>query len=174
MALTPLTSATTYATNLQFLERYDVRTVADLLSDSDTTLTTSQVQSSTRLTTLLQQASGDIEAACVAGLRYLPTDLQALLTNGGTGAEYLIGLTCDLAMWKLMNRRPSPVATSPPGPAAAALEALQLLRGGERILAFQEAGNAGVEVDIEQPCCTITTTASRYFGFPDCNSCCGT
>lgn len=173
MALAPLTSATSYATNAQFLDRYDVRTVADLLSDSDVTLTTAAVTASTRLTALLRQASGDIEAACVAGLRYQPVDLNALLTNGGNGADFLIGLTCDLAMWKIMNRRPSPVATEPPGPAKMALATLDLLRDGKRILSFQESANAGVEIDLAQPCCTVTTQAARYFGFPNCGSCCG-
>lgn len=172
MALTPLTGSTSYATPTQFLDRYDVRTVGDLLSDTDTSLTASEVLTSTRLQAILDQASGDVETACVAGRRYVPDDLDALIANGGNSAHYLIGLVCDLAMYKIMNRRPSPVATAPPGPAQTALDALQLLRGGERILGFEEAATAGVRVQfINQNRCSITNQAARYFGYPLCGTC---
>lgn len=174
MPLTPLTGSTSYASTSDFLIRYDVRTVGDLLSDTDVSLSAGEVVSSTRLQALLDQASGEVETACSAGKRYQPDDLDALIDNGGNGAQYLIGLVCDLTMWKLMNRRPSPVATAPPGPAQSALDALQLLRGGERILAFEEAAEAGKQVRfLTQSGCTITKVASRYFGFPRCCNGCG-
>lgn len=175
MPQTPLTSATSYATNDQMIDRYDVRTLGDLLSDTDTSLSSSEVSNSTRLTTLLKQASGEVEAACVAGRRYVPEDLQAMLDDDGVGADLLIGLVCDIAMWRIMNRRPSPVATDPPGPAKSALQALEQLRGGERIFPFDQSADAGKTVEkvgIEHGC-NIVTAASRYFGFPLCGGCCG-
>lgn len=174
MTMTPLTGSTSYATPTQFLDRYDVRTVGDLLSDTDVSLSSGEVLTSTRLQALLDQASGEIETAAVAGLRYRPDDLDALITNGGNGAQYLVGLVCDLAMYKLMNRRPSPVATAPPGPAQAALDALQMLRDGERIFGFVEAGVAGMTVTKVSGQCSIVSSAQRYFGFPLCGGCCNT
>lgn len=167
MAQTPLTTDTAYASTTDFTERYDSRTTADLLSDSGKRLTASQVASSTRLSTLLLQCSGEVEVAAVAGRRYLPEDLNALT---GAAQQVLVGLVCDLALWRLLSRRP--LVQPMPVQCQFALDLLERLRGGERIFPTSESSTAGVNVErVSETDCLLTEKAKRYFGCSCCDGC---
>lgn len=164
MAQTPLTGSSAYATNAQLLERYDVRTVADLLSDAGRRLSAGEVTNSTRLSALLQQVSGEIEAAAVAGRRYLPADLAALT---GNAKEFLIGLVCDLVLLRLFSRRPGlyPVPTQ----CQRAELMLETLREGQRIFPTEESASAGMTVErVDETDTFLTECGRRYFGNLDC------
>lgn len=145
MAQTPLTSATSYATNTDMTNRYDVRTLGDLLNDDDTRprLSPSEVLASTKLTALSLQSSGEFEAACVAGNRYLPADIAAIISNAGAAKEFVVGLVCALNVGHLFDRR---FNLEMPKVAVQARETIELLRQGQRILPTQEAADAGMEV----------------------------
>lgn len=141
--------------------RYDVRTLGDLLSDTGTRLTSSQVQSSTVLDTLLLQASGEVETACIAGERYLPADLDAL---EGASLEKLKGLVCGLTMGYLIDRRPN-VITTEPKQVSKAFELLNQLREGERIFSLDGAAAAGMTVErIVENCAFVSKRAYRMLG----------
>ena len=166
MAQTPLTGSSAYATNADFLERYDARTVGDLLSDQGKRLQPSSISGSTRLTALLQQVSGEIEVAAVAGKRYQPEDLTALT---GNAQQFLVGMVCDLALWRLLNRRP--MIQQMPLQCQQAFQLLELLRGGERIFPTDEAADAGVNIErVSETDCLLTEKAKRYFGC-SCSDC---
>lgn len=170
MAQTPLTSATPYATNADMIIAYDVRTLGQLLSDTNTSLTSSQVANSSLLTTLLLRASGRIESACVAGRRYLPVDLNALT---GAAAEFLVDLTCDLCFGLVLKRRPI-LAQNPPEQVKDALMTLQALRGGDRIFPTEEAADAGMTITRLADGCLVSHAAYRMLGIPCCGKYCPT
>ena len=154
-------SASSYASNDDMAVRYDVRTLGDLLSDSNTRLTSSQVTASTVLTALLEEASGDIELACIAGERYLPEDLDAL---EGVSEQKLIGLVCDIAFSRLMDRRPN-VISEAPRRVKDAFDTLNMLREGARIFSLGGAAEAGYLVErVVETQCLVSQGASRMLG----------
>jgi hypothetical protein len=173
MAQTPLTSATPYCAGLQLFNYCDVRTVADYAQDLGQRPGGSPnpdpmvVAALPVVTELLLAASGDIEAAAMVSQRYTPTDLNALLTNGGAGAAKLRELCAGIMMQKLFERRPN--RTAPEFPAVARAQAwLEALANGVRIFSFQEAADSGLpEVVVEQPpdhvAQNLTTTIARRF-----------
>ena len=93
-----------FATAEEFLQRYDARIVGDLVADDGDQVTSSALLSDTNLQAALNAPSGDIEAACMVGERYVPADLAALTGN----SLYLLKrICCDIAMAFLLRRRPS-------------------------------------------------------------------
>jgi len=90
-----------YATSADLTNFADENTVSDLLSDTGTY--TGTLSTDTKLTALLQAASGAIEAACGVSNLYMPTDLAALT---GNTLVMLKELTCQLTMVLLVRRRP--------------------------------------------------------------------
>lgn len=163
---TPLSGASAYCTAAQLVQRYDTRTVGDLLSDSGTRLTAAQVLSSTVLAALLKQASGMLESACLVGKRYTPDDLAAL---EGNSAELAAGLVADLAIWLLYNRRPER-RKEMPGQVEVAFEFLDKIRSGERIFGFVEhAESATTQANVEtsedvEGRNGLAVQADRFFG----------
>ncbi len=107
------------------------------------------------------QASGYLEAAAIAGKRYVTADLAAL---DGNSREYLKGIICDLVIWILLGRRPSRDGQMPKQ-VELALAAIEQLRGGERIFAFDETADAGKDVIVsDTPSPLLPERASRLFG----------
>jgi hypothetical protein len=181
MAQTPLTTATPYCSAAELFNRHDWRMVADLINDGDGPRPTyAATLNSAVLAAILMDASGELESACVAGERYTPTDLQAMLDDDRAGPGLLVAgaglitaLVAHLAFWRLCQRR-MPLSGDPtkvPG-AKQALDALEALRKGERIFPFQESADAGLPgtVDPSDPATNpvavnrIGIQASRFFG----------
>lgn len=157
---TPVSGAAAYCTVAQFLQSYDVRTVGQLLSDTNVAYTVTDINnigSTANLTllALLQKASGMLESACLLGNRYAPADLSGLT---GNSAQFLAGLVADLAMWLLWNRRPDR-KTPIPAQASVALDWLESLRTGDRIFGTQEAMNAGEPEDVQEK---VSDVQNRY------------
>jgi hypothetical protein len=90
-----------YATSADLINFADENSVKDLLSDTGTY--TGTLSTDTKLTALLQAASGAIEAACGVSELYNPTDLAAL---AGNSLVLLKELVCQLTMVLLVRRRP--------------------------------------------------------------------
>lgn len=124
----PVSSLAPYASAFDLLVRYDYTTVGDLLVDGRNAtkpdasiLVNPLTPEGARLKALLMKASGYVESAALMGKRYLPGDLECLISidpmtgnpRGGNMAELLKGLVCDLAMWELYKRRPNPDAQLP-------------------------------------------------------------
>jgi phage gp36-like protein len=91
-----------YATPADFIERYDVRPTGDLVADDGVAIPPSELDTNTKLLTALEDASGEIEAALMAGGRYSTQQLTGLT---GNSLAYLKRLTCELARIDLLERR---------------------------------------------------------------------
>jgi hypothetical protein len=166
---TPTSTLVPYCEAAHFVERYDIRTVGDWLSDETPPrrLTPTEVLNSTVLATLLLEASGEIESACLMGERYTVDNLLSL--TGGS-AELLCGLVGGLTLGKLWGRRPR--TDSQPFPTAArwAQDYLQRLATGERIFGLVEVTEAG-RMDHDRETASVirdrsltVVEAARYFG----------
>src|SRR2546428_9807095 len=89
MSLT-INSGTQTISPVQFLARYDGRTIGDLVSDDGTNhtmvgsppvYTASVLYTNETLLLLLQEAMGEVESACLVANRYQPSDLANLLNQ---------------------------------------------------------------------------------------------
>lgn len=92
-----------YADGDELLKRKDWRTIGDLVSDSGTQVAEASLASDANVLQALEDASGDIDAALLVGGRYSTEDLEALT---GNALAHLQRITCELAMYDLMCRRP--------------------------------------------------------------------
>lgn len=134
-------TATAYASSDDLIKRYDVRTVCELLSDTNTPVTASSLSSNTSLSALLLGSSGWLESACTVGNRYAITDLAGL---AGASLEMLKDLVCGFTMFQLWSRRPARMAQMElPAMAGLAMDMLDKLREGERIFGILEVAQAG-------------------------------
>ncbi len=176
-----ISSLAPYATVTQFLQRHDRRTVAQWLSDTDTTNppldpnTFTQVGSPANLLLLelLGEASGMFESAVMVGGKYNLVDLQLAVSRSvqitdnasptnpiitettvyqpGNTARFIAGIVSDLTMYLCWDRRPNRDTPIPPK-TQLAFEWLEKLRDGERIFALQEQADAGrIDSFVESP-----------------------
>ena len=92
-----------YVTAAEFFKRYDVRDVGDLVSDDSTTVTPTSLATDVNLLAAIGDASGDIDAALLAGGKYETSDLEGLT---GNGLNTLYRMCSDLVLFYLLSRRP--------------------------------------------------------------------
>lgn len=123
------------------INRYDVRTLGDLVSDGDR-VGEAYLPTDPKMLAALETASGEVIAACYKGNRYLPADLTGLT---GSSAEYLKDLVCRIAFWVLWRRKPwsdryEKLRDSAEKSATAALD---LLRTGQNVFDVAETKEAG-------------------------------
>lgn len=131
-----------YCTAAQFVERYDWRTVGQLLTDGGPVPASSAaVEGDVKLGKLLKQASGKLEAAALAGGRYTVADLQELV--GSNQGEFLAGLVADLTIGLVYRRRPDMTTEAPPQ-ADEADNLLEALARGEKLFGLRAAVDASV------------------------------
>lgn len=165
--LTPLSSDTAFATPQDLVARYDVRDIRQWASDADLPLSVQGILTNVKVTTALQDASGDIESACLMSDKYQPQDL---LTLTGNSLQRLKRLCCELAIGYLFENRLRRGDEEAPAVVRRAHETLERFRKGEWVFGFQEAGDAGlIAHHIETPCEVaarnmVTHQAERYFG----------
>jgi hypothetical protein len=169
MPQTPLSGTSSYVTPQDVLNRYDARTVGELLVDDDTQprLTVAQILLDSKMLALCQDASGELESALVAGNRQDPLDLAAIMATPCNAQQYVNRLLASLVMGYLLERRPDRFPM--PESVKTTREFIELLRQGQRILPTVEAALAGVHVPpIQLPILNfplVTDEAFRYFGF---------
>jgi hypothetical protein len=167
---TPISALSAYATGAQFVLHTDIRAIADCLNDDGTRAggfqpTPATVESHPAVLDALSKASGMVEMAAFVGEKYSAADLQALASNG---QALLVGLVCDLATWRLQQRRWPTMAITEQY--RAAQEVLERLRLGERIFALQANAAAGLPNTTfinQQSICQLflsTTQARRFYG----------
>jgi hypothetical protein len=163
---TPVSAETAYCSVPQILNWFDARTVGDLVRDDGSRATPTQLQTDKVLQQMLQDASGEIEAACLVGGRYTVADLLVL---NGNSSIFLAGIVAGLAYMKLMERRPE-YEIPEPKRVDQARKALEALSVGEAIFALQETSDAGrVEEDVETVADVdnrrmVSWHAARYLG----------
>lgn len=119
-----------YATPEDFLTRYDARIFGDVVRDDGSQATPAELLADLNLQAALDDASGDIEAACLVGERYTPDDLAALT---GNSLYHLKRICCDIAVAYLLRRRPSDNAEADDARMELAEKHLNKLRTGENV-----------------------------------------
>lgn len=176
----PNSALSPYITVTDFLARFDLRTVAQLVSDDNTfagvngdptnpanvaiieaNLNLSPIPTnvySYNLNISFLGASGRLEAALLIGNRYQPSDLQNL---NGSSLEYLKDIIAGLAIMRLYRRRggmnPSEVATDR---YEEAIKAIEELEQGHQIFSFVQVQDAGLP---DNAILTIQEIAQRSF-----------
>lgn len=123
-----------YATPRQLLDRYDWNDIGDLVSDSGTQVTEALILTNAKVAAALNDASGEVDAALLMGNRYSPSDLANL---NGHSAYHLIRITCDIAMARIMGRRPGRDTERIKAMSEMAESHLERLRNGENVFNIQ-------------------------------------
>lgn len=169
-----------YATGAEFLSRYDVRLIGDLVRDDGAQETATLVPTNPNLTACLDDASAAIDAALVVGSRYTPAQLAGELSV--SAAAFLRRLTCDMTLIFLKRRR----GRFDPERDGALLkevnETLQSLRDGNNLLMLEDETEAPAStIDLVTPelipICrrnTIRARTRNYYPLPrdSRNGCC--
>lgn len=91
-----------YATNSDFLQRYDARLTGDLVRDDGVQEAASSLPTNEVLQAAIEDASAAIDAAVFVGSRYTPAQMASL---SATAASFVRRLACDLALIYLKRRR---------------------------------------------------------------------
>lgn len=134
-----------YATAAQMLERYDARTLGDLVSDTGIRVDESALLTDTVLSAALNDGAGDIELALLPGERYSTTDLTTLLASSSNTRFVLIRLNCDRAFFHLYDRRPwHEVSEAYQRRIEDGEKLLERLRRGERVFDVAAVKDAGL------------------------------
>lgn len=92
-----------YASASDLIARKDSRDLGDLVSDDGVQVAENELADDAKLGAALDDASGDIEASLLRGNRYTTAQLAALT---GNSLAYLKRITCEIAMYHLLARRP--------------------------------------------------------------------
>jgi phage gp36-like protein len=160
-----------YATGQDLIDRYDVDLVGDLATDDRATQDRDLVATSTKVAVALEDASGEVEAALLAGGRYTVGQLSTLT---GGALSHLKRIVCGLAMAALYQRRPE----AADGDMIDRLtknsrDAIQALMRGENVFGLPSVIDASV-IDIGGPSVVdlenrndLTVRMGRYFPVPD-------
>ncbi len=168
MAKTSISSSTSYVTVAKMLLMHDARKIGDLLLDTGAREASGSLATNEALLYAIKRASGEVEAACLKGGRYVIADLAAL---SGMSLTVLEGLVAYLALWHCAKRRHKLAlkATDLAG-VGEAMELLKALASGEAIFSFQEAADAGLpQTETETPAQKddrggVATVAERFLG----------
>lgn len=161
-------TAPALASPTDLIDRYDERVLKDLVSDSGTPATT--LQGDRKIAIALESGSGRVLAACRVGKLYSLSELAQL---EGPDSSLLKDIVCQIAMVKLMRRRPRPdMADSMKMMEEEAEVYLKLLRDGHRVFGLDAKLEASVP-DVQAPSVAqienlnlITTRFSRYYPSP--------
>lgn len=102
-----MSAASSYLTAAEFLKRADTRTVARLISDSDTAVASGSVATNDNLIAALKSASGRFEAAYLSNTNHTLAGLQAIIDEDGVAANYIYEILTRLTLYYLYQRRPN-------------------------------------------------------------------
>lgn len=126
---------TAYATAIDLVARYDVDLIRDLATDREN-VTRSEIVTDNRVSVALQDASGEVEVALLAGGRYSVEQLQSL---EGNSRNHLKQIVCGLAMAALHSRRPESADKQfIDALSEKSREAIRALKRGENIFGLPE------------------------------------
>lgn len=159
-----------YATGDDLIARFDVDLVGDLSTDEREPQSAGDVPTNSKVLTALEDASGEIDVALLAGGRYSAEQLEGL---AGNSLAYLKRITCGLAIALLFQRRPEAADREHIEMLTKeAREAIRLLKGGANVFGLQEHIEAG-QVDTGGPTALdlearrdVTIRMGRYFPGP--------
>lgn len=131
-----------YATPTDLATFFDVNVISDLARDDGTQ--SPDYTTDDNVLAALSSASGQINAAVMVGQIYTPVDLAAL---AGDDLQFLKEICCQLAMAKLIRRRPEKYGSEAYQKYVEDAEAyLDRLRKGDRLFNSQPQIDAGLPV----------------------------
>lgn len=152
-----------YAEPSDLMIQKDQNILADLCQDDGKAPDRSSLADNAILEAMLDQASGVVESALIAGRRYSATDLEDLT---GNSQALLKRICCDIGMRFLYERRPDYDPDALEKHRDLAERYLQRLQKGEDVFNITANKNAGL-VDTAEP---TTTDYSKLNLIPDrCN-----
>ena len=170
MAKTPSGATSPYCSPAEFASFIDANAAGQLANDDGTIASGADLLADPEVLNCLRYASGAVEAACLAGERYQPEDLAALVSDSGNNSGYYLReLVATLAFGRLARRRGVPLEEWKPA-LEEANETLEGLRKGSHIFAFEETQRAGLpdnSVPTRQELRDmnlVTYESRRYFG----------
>jgi hypothetical protein len=171
---TPASASSSYLSPAEFLARTDWRTIGQLCSDAEgVSVPFANLATDANLNAALDDASGDLEAACFMGQKYRTEDLAMLKTTACVARARMYRIIRDRALAYLLERRPDFSAQLPQGVEKSMDRSeawLEQLAQGVRIFGFLETMDAG---RIDQNILTndeitqrnlLVVQAERYFG----------
>ena len=161
-------ASTPYMSELQYLARADVRTVAQLVSDTGFAVGSpvpdpQGLVGNANLIAALTDASGELEAVCLIGARYHQIDLAQIAAATGTGAQgkmfrVLTRMTTMLLWERRMDK------SVPQDLAKQVAEDKERLRNGEEIFGSVSHEQAGLVQSRKQKNAYVVREAGRFFG----------
>lgn len=131
-----------YATATDFTDRYDANDLGDLAADDGTQVASASLAINRKIIAALDDASGEIDAALLVGGRYEPSQLRDLI---GHSRAHLVRLTCDIAMARLLMRRPGRDIEKSKAIQELAEKSLERLRHGENAFNLSDQVEAQLE-----------------------------
>jgi phage gp36-like protein len=158
---------TAYASGTDLTIRYDIDMIGDLATDDREELDRAAVALHPNVLAALDDASGEIESALLAGGRYTASQLGSLT---GNTLNHLKRITCAVAISLLLERRPSErYQELAAAYAKVARGHLESLRRGENVFGLTEIVEAGTidtqTITVEEVIGlnSLPTRMSRYF-----------
>lgn len=155
-----------FATGCDLTSRFDFELVGDLCSDRRESLSESQAQNHPNVRAALEDASGEVVMALIAGGRYTESQLHQLT---GVSRNNLIRIVCDIAMSHLVSRRcDSGYIELAEKLARQARTHLNSLKLGENILGIpelQQSGTMELSIMSSHQLDDLNTLPTRMNGF---------
>ena len=130
-----------YVTVAELLKRFDHRDIGGLVSDDNSQVLEPDLTLDAKLLTCIGDASGDIDAALLAGGRYIATDLEGLT---GNALNKLRRMCSEITMFYLLDRRPLFNAERLESYEQMRNRHLKRLQSGENVFNLDEHVTAGV------------------------------
>lgn len=130
-----------YATAADLINYTDARWLGDMASDDGKRVPATELTDSGKITAALETASGLVESSCLQGKRYSTTDLSGLT---GNSLAYLKMIVCDVAAWRLSERRRYIDPKDYESRHTLAMEHLNALRNGSQVFNVADNLTAGV------------------------------
>lgn len=160
-----------YADGDDLIARYDVDLIGDLASDDRETQDRNDVADHPHVLTALEDASGEVDAALLAGARYTVVQLEGLT---GRALSHLKSIVCGLAMAALHERRPESVDSQLiERITQRARDAILALRRGDNVFGLPDHIDAG-RTHVEGPTAIelinrngLPERMGRFFPHPD-------
>jgi len=157
----------TLLTNADLLERFDYRLIDQQLSDNNTVIGSTALQSSTQLSDIITDAEGLVLSALYTAYKYTSDDLTKLDTDSLFVLKRIIA---DIAFIYICGRRGYDYKNKMPL-VEDSYNQLQKLRNGERVLNFPDNEAAGNTFSQNVSFATqvqagLVTTVTRYFPEP--------
>ncbi len=136
-----------FATPSDLEQRYDVRSIGDLLADDNTVVDPVAMLTNANLQTALDDAAGEIVAAAISNGHYTTAGLVTLAAAGLPSSFLLKKLNCALALPNCFGRRiynQDEIAKRIPD-FKWAQDLLEMLKNGQRVFELPVSNvNAGV------------------------------